>query len=122
MRKGEKCGFFLTLHGLFRLIVSLFFVLCFLGDVTIRKVPNEHGTWYFGRNGWCDGLDVEPLLFDITADVKLAVNEAGVATAAPVANTLQYYALAYPNPGMKSGGTQAGCGGTMTMSSYLVYY
>ena len=22
-------------------------------------VPNEHGTWYFGRNGWCNGRNVE---------------------------------------------------------------
>ena len=21
----------------------------------LGAVPNEHGTWYFGRNGWCDG-------------------------------------------------------------------
>ena len=22
--------------------------------------PNEHGTWYYGRDGWCDGQDVRP--------------------------------------------------------------
>lgn len=21
-------------------------------------VPNEHGTWQYGRNGWCDGQQV----------------------------------------------------------------
>lgn len=21
-------------------------------------VPNEHGTWQYGRNGWCDGAEV----------------------------------------------------------------
>lgn len=100
-------------------------------DKTYRgAVPNEHGTWYFGRNGWCDGLDVEPLLFDITADVNLGSNSASdgkgrgaaTSTVGGIENTLQYYALAYPNPGMKSGGTEAGCAGTITMSSYLVYY
>ena len=24
---------------------------------------------YFGRNGWCDGLDVKPLIWDVTADI-----------------------------------------------------
>lgn len=24
-------------------------------------VPNEHGTWQFGRGGWCDGQQVWPM-------------------------------------------------------------
>ena len=24
-------------------------------------VPNEHGTWQYGRNGWCDGQQVRPV-------------------------------------------------------------
>jgi hypothetical protein len=28
--------------------------------------PNEHGTWFFGRNGWCDGQDVTPWEMEIT--------------------------------------------------------
>ena len=25
-------------------------------------VPNEHGTWQYGRNGWCDGQQARPVL------------------------------------------------------------
>lgn len=37
-----------------------------------RVQPNEHGTWYTGRNGWCNGADVPVHLFDVTASVKKA--------------------------------------------------
>ena len=29
-------------------------------------IPNEHGTWHFGRNGWCDGQNVRPWVVDVT--------------------------------------------------------
>ena len=29
-------------------------------------VPNQYGTWGYGRAGWCPGLDVEPNITDIT--------------------------------------------------------
>lgn len=45
-------------------------------------VPNQHGTWYFGRGGWCPGLDVRPFLADMTADAKVGLE-----------NTLSYQAL-----------------------------
>ena len=34
-------------------------------------VPNQYGTWAFGRGGWCPGLDVPPRVFDITAAIDL---------------------------------------------------
>lgn len=34
-------------------------------------VPNQHGTWYFGRGGWCPGEDVRPFTADLTADVRM---------------------------------------------------
>eukprot|EP00062_Callorhinchus_milii_P018978 gi/632973083/ref/XP_007902977.1/ PREDICTED: uncharacterized protein LOC103185996 [Callorhinchus milii] len=34
-------------------------------------VPNEHGTWLYGRNGWCDGQDVAPWRTDVTDQVNL---------------------------------------------------
>jgi hypothetical protein len=40
-----------------------------LSQVLEGVVPNEHGTWFYGRNGWCDGQDVRPVIFDITADL-----------------------------------------------------
>ncbi|MCA9544302.1 MAG: hypothetical protein KC613_07920, partial [Myxococcales bacterium] len=29
-------------------------------------VPNQYGTWVFGRGGWCPGLDVKPWRADLT--------------------------------------------------------
>ena len=29
-------------------------------------VPNQYGTWGYGRAGWCPGLDVDPYITDIT--------------------------------------------------------
>ncbi|KAL0025366.1 hypothetical protein WJX79_001061 [Trebouxia sp. C0005] len=33
--------------------------------------PNEHGTWQYGRGGWCDGQEVRPWIVDITCEMKL---------------------------------------------------
>jgi hypothetical protein len=33
-------------------------------------IPNEHGTWQYGRNGWCDGQNVRPWLADVTKDLR----------------------------------------------------
>lgn len=33
-------------------------------------VPNQGGTWIYGRGGWCPGLDVKPWVIDITDEVK----------------------------------------------------
>jgi Peptide-N-glycosidase F, C terminal len=37
--------------------------------VAVGVVPNQHGTWYYGRGGWCPGQDVAPFVVDVTADV-----------------------------------------------------
>ena len=37
-----------------------------------RVQPNEHGTWYTGRNFWCNGADVPVHHFDVTAAVAKA--------------------------------------------------
>lgn len=37
------------------------------GRVNEGVVPNQHGTWYFGRGGWCPGFDVSPWVVDVTA-------------------------------------------------------
>ena len=34
-----------------------------IGEGTI---PNQYGTWGYGRAGWCPGLDVDPYITDIT--------------------------------------------------------
>eukprot|EP00118_Oscarella_pearsei_P025576 m.308403 g.308403 ORF g.308403 m.308403 type:complete len:657 (+) comp43948_c0_seq1:423-2393(+) len=33
--------------------------------------PNEHGTWLYGRDGWCDGQEVSPWVVDITHQVHI---------------------------------------------------
>ena len=34
-------------------------------------VPNQYGTWGYGRAGWCPGQDVDPYITDITNSVEL---------------------------------------------------
>ena len=39
-------------------------------------VPNQHGTWYFGRGGWCPGQEVRPHVIDLTPQLRMgAENE-----------------------------------------------
>jgi hypothetical protein len=33
-------------------------------------IPNQYGTWGYGRAGWCPGLDVDPFIQDITDYVE----------------------------------------------------
>lgn len=39
---------------------------------TKGTIPNQSGTWVYGRGGWCPGLEVPPWYADVTADVDLA--------------------------------------------------
>ena len=34
-------------------------------------IPNQYGTWGYGRAGWCPGLDVDPYITDITDYVAI---------------------------------------------------
>lgn len=79
--------------------------------VTSGSVPNEHGTWYYGRNGWCDGADVPPLVWDVT--------EAALADGLSSFN-LTYYALAYDVGGTNP--TQDGCDGGILMTANVAFY
>lgn len=68
-------------------------------------VPNEHGTWLYGRDGWCDGQEVVPWVVDITDSLQ-AYN-----------NTIEYFGWfnnADPNPTRDPG--------KIIMYSYLAYY
>ena len=38
-------------------------------------VPNQSGTWWLGRGGWCPGEQVEPWIVDVTADAKPGTRE-----------------------------------------------
>ncbi|XP_078376545.1 uncharacterized protein LOC144659900 [Oculina patagonica] len=68
--------------------------------------PNEHGTWLYGRDGWCDGQEVIPWVVDITSALVKAPN-----------NTIEYFGWfnnTDPNPTRDPG--------NIIMYSYLVYY
>ena len=36
------------------------------------SAPNEYGSWWYGRGNWCDGMDVKPLVVDVTAAAALS--------------------------------------------------
>lgn len=68
-------------------------------------VPNEHGTWLYGRDGWCDGQEVVPWVVDITSALTTPENQ------------IKYFGWfnnTDPNPTRDPG--------DIIMYSYLVYY
>jgi hypothetical protein len=67
-------------------------------------VPNQHGTWYFGRGGWCPGWDVRPVVIDVTSELRAGAE-----------NELTYSATV-DNHGL---GATAGYG-NVVLTSYLV--
>jgi len=74
-------------------------------QVPFGSEPNEHGTWFYGRNGWCDGQDVKPWVIDITTDMR-PVGEL---------NTIEYAGLYQGNTPDPTANP-----GAMLMSSFLV--
>ncbi|MGI6395563.1 MAG: peptide-N-glycosidase F-related protein [bacterium] len=42
---------------------------CF-DSVKEGAVPNQYGSWIYGRAGWCPGQDVKPVIIDITKEIK----------------------------------------------------
>ena len=37
-------------------------------------IPNQYGTWGYGRAGWCPGMDVKPFITDITDNVYIGAS------------------------------------------------
>jgi len=66
--------------------------------------PNQGGTWWFGRGGWCPGQQVEPWIQDITEQVT------------PGENAQLSYMAKY------NGGAIPDKSGNIVMSSFLVIY
>ncbi|KAJ8609830.1 hypothetical protein CTAYLR_008136 [Chrysophaeum taylorii] len=84
--------------------------------------PNTHGTFTYGRDGWCNGSPVKMHTFDVTAAVDFD---------AP--NTLVYSATSYGDDDARWEASihhvylaptkrTDGCGGYMLVTSYLVFY
>jgi len=40
-----------------------------VGELARGMTPNQAGTWWFGRGGWCPGQGVAPWIVDVTAEV-----------------------------------------------------
>ena len=40
-----------------------------IAELEHGMTPNQAGTWWFGRGGWCPGQQVDPWVVDVTADV-----------------------------------------------------
>lgn len=40
-----------------------------IAEMENGMTPNQAGTWWFGRGGWCPGQQVEPYAVDVTNDV-----------------------------------------------------
>ena len=66
--------------------------------------PNQYGTWWFGRGGWCPGQQVDPYVVDVTAD-------------APPGQTVELTYRALFNGGEPPEGS-----GNIVLSSHLVVY
>ncbi len=66
-------------------------------------VPNQGGTWWFGRGGWCPGQRVDPMVIDATDQV--------------VGGTLT---VGYR--GLLGGGTPPDGSGNIVMNSWVVVY
>ena len=66
--------------------------------------PNQGGTWWFGRGGWCPGMQVQPWMQDVTAQAK-----AGSAVKVSYAGKL-------------GGKTPPDGEGNIHLTSYLVVY
>jgi hypothetical protein len=76
-------------------------------------VPNQPGSWPFGRAGWCPGLDVQPWRVDITENLVSGTN------------TITYRGLFrgvnyVPQPATTA--NNGGFPGNINMSSYLVFW
>lgn len=73
-------------------------------QIDALMVPNQGGTWWFGRGGWCPGQQVTPWVVDLTE-------------AAPAGQELT---LTYE--GLFGNGTPPDGAGDIQLASYLVVY
>lgn len=79
-------------------------------QVAAGVVPNQFGTWIFGRAGWCPGLDVAPWVVDVSDHVT------------PTGNALSYRGLFQGGdyvPIFTGGGDY---NPEIRMSSWMVFY
>lgn len=75
-----------------------------VAEVDEGMVPNQSGTWWFGRGGWCPGQQVKPYVVDVTGDVTPGQKA-----------TVSYL-------GTLAGKTPPDNAGNIEMTSFLVVY
>jgi hypothetical protein len=74
-------------------------------------VPNQFGTWPFGRGGWCPGWDVAPFVADVSTELVSGEN------------SIDYEALFFgKNYEPKPAPNPNGFGANINMSSWLVFW
>ena len=83
-----------------------------LRRVSEGVVPNQYGTWPYGRGGWCPGLDVEPWVADVTDALQPGEN---VITYRGLLMGNDYHPVPVVNPG-------GGFGARIDLTSYLVFW
>lgn len=83
---------------------------------TNGMVPNQGGTWWLGRGGWCPGQQVDPWSVDVTAAAK---GQATVAYRGLFQGAPPTIAPVLP---LEDGGTVDDPIGVIDMDSYLVIY
>ena len=96
-------------------------------QVPMGSEPNEHGTWLYGRDGWCDGQNVRPWITDVTHDVRIVTSPSRVMDShrsmlktvrdSASVNSVHYQGYfngSDPNPKKTPG--------IMIVASYLVFY
>lgn len=74
-----------------------------IAEIEDQMTPNQSGTWWYGRGGWCPGQPVEPYVVDVTAETA-----GGSAT------------VAYE--GRFEGGTPPDGSGDIVLNAWLVTY
>lgn len=74
-------------------------------------VPNQYGTWNYGRGGWCPGREVAPWVVDITSAVTLGGE-----------NTIEYYGLLRDETYVPEYTDEAGFWANINMTSYVVFW
>lgn len=76
-------------------------------------IPNQYGTWYLGRGGWCPGMDVKPFRADVTSAIE--VGAPATLTYESLFEGAPYVPQPNPNP-------QGGFGSSIWMTSWLVIH
>jgi len=75
-----------------------------IDEIENGMTPNQGGTWWFGRGGWCPGQQVEPTVYDVT-------------DSAPAGSSVE---VSYR--GLLGGSTPPPNSGRIELSSWLVVY